>query len=272
MKQKKMAVISDMSGFGRCSITVSLPIISTFGIQCCPLPTAILSNHSGYPDFFFDDYTDRMETYMDMWSKLDLSFDGILTGFLGSRRQIDIVLEFIQRFKKNKTLLIVDPVMGDNGRLYSTYTEDLAKDMKRLCTQADIIMPNLTEACILADIPYQNHFTSKDYAVLCDKLENLGPKNIVLTGILTPFTVSNYIREPKKEDHILRRKLSGNPRAGTGDVFASIVAADQINGNPFISSVTKAADFIQTAIRRSEQLQIPPEDGVCFEEFLKTLR
>jgi pyridoxine kinase len=272
MHQKKIAVISDISGFGRCSVTVSLPIISAFGIQCCPLPTAVLSNHSGYPDFFFDDYTDRMEIYMDMWSKLGLTFDGILTGFLGSGKQIDIVLEFIRRFKTPDTMLIVDPVMGDNGRLYSTYTPELAKDMTRLCTQADIIMPNLTEACVLADMPYQEQFHSADYARLCDRLQALGPKNIVLTGLLTPSTVGNYIRESGQADHILRRRLSGQPRAGTGDVFASVVAADQVKGNSFAGSVAKAADFVQATIRRSEELQIPAEDGVCFEEFLTQLR
>ncbi len=272
MNQKKIAVISDISGFGRCSVTVSLPIISAFGIQCCPLPTAILSNHSGYPDFFFDDYTDRMEIYMDMWSKLGLAFDGILTGFLGSRKQIDIVLEFIRRFKGPETMLIVDPVMGDNGRLYSTYTQELARDMTRLCTQADIIMPNLTEACVLADMPYRENFRGKDYAALCDRLQALGPKNIVLTGLLTPSTIGNYIREPGQADHILRRGLSGKPRAGTGDVFASVVAADQVKGSPFSASVAKAADFVRATIRRSEERNIPPEDGVCFEEFLTKLR
>ncbi len=121
--QKKIAVINDIAGFGRCSISVSLPIISYLGIQCCPVPTSIFSNHTGYPHFFFDDYTDRMPEYIDNWKWLGLFFDGIATGFLGSAKQIQIVEEFIHEFAGEGTQIIIDPVMGDNGRLYSTYNE-----------------------------------------------------------------------------------------------------------------------------------------------------
>ena len=130
--QKKIAVINDISGFGRCSIAVSLPIISYLGVQCCPVPTSIFSNHTGYPHFFFDDYTDRMPAYIANWKKLGLTFEGITTGFLGSVRQIRIVKEFIREFSRENTLIIIDPVMGDNGRLYSTYTKELCEEMKQL--------------------------------------------------------------------------------------------------------------------------------------------
>ena len=149
----KIAVINDISGFGRCSIAVSLPIISMLKVQCCPLPTSIFSNHTGFPSFFFEDFTKNMEPYMEEWKKLDLKFNGISTGFLGSAEQIRIVQEFISEFKSKDTLVIVDPVMGDYGKTYSTYTEEMCQRMKQLACKADILTPNLTEACILTDTP-----------------------------------------------------------------------------------------------------------------------
>ena len=145
--QKKIAVINDFSGFGRCSIAVSLPIISALGIQCCPLPTAIFSNHTGFSSYFWTDFTPHMAEYADEWRKLDLRFDAITSGFLGSLRQIELVKDFFRRFKTPGTLTVVDPVMGDNGALYKTYTPEMAAGMRELVREADILTPNLTEAC-----------------------------------------------------------------------------------------------------------------------------
>ena len=151
--QKKIAVINDFSGFGRCSIAVALPVISTLKIQCCPLLTSIFSNHTGFESFFFDDYTDKMTPYINEWKKLDLRFNGISSGFLGSKRQIEIVTQFFKDFKTPETLIIVDPVMGDYGKPYPTYTLEMCNEMKNLIQYADIITPNLTELCILTDTP-----------------------------------------------------------------------------------------------------------------------
>ncbi|MBR5759060.1 MAG: hypothetical protein IKX88_10750, partial [Thermoguttaceae bacterium] len=137
-KQKKIAVINDFSGFGRCSIAVALPIISALKIQCCPLPTAIFSNHTGFDSFFFTDYTRHMNAYMDEWKKLDLRFDGILTGFLSSVEQIDHIKRFFDLFYDEKTIAVVDPVMGDSGKLYATYTIELAKSLSSLLPLADV--------------------------------------------------------------------------------------------------------------------------------------
>ncbi|MEG2857909.1 MAG: bifunctional hydroxymethylpyrimidine kinase/phosphomethylpyrimidine kinase, partial [Clostridia bacterium] len=150
----KCAVINDLSGFGRCSLTVTRPILSAMGIQTCPLPTAILSNHTGYDNFYFADFTQHMREYYSKWDELNLSFDAIYTGFLGNAQQIEIILDFIDKFKSEKTLLFVDPVMGDNGDIYATYDKNLCSEMRRLVARADIITPNLTEACILAGVPY----------------------------------------------------------------------------------------------------------------------
>lgn len=153
-RQNKIAVINDFSGFGRCSIAVSLPIISQLRIQCCAVPTSVFSNHTGFKEYFFEDYTHNMEKYISNWKKLDLRFKGILSGFLGSRKQIEIVQDFIRDFRTDDTKVIIDPVMGDNGKPYPTYTDDMCMAMKELVKYADILTPNLTEACILTDTPY----------------------------------------------------------------------------------------------------------------------
>ena len=144
--QKKIAVINDLSGFGRCSIAVALPLISHLGIQCCPLPTAIFSDHTGFESFYVKDFTDSMAPYMAEWKKLDLEFEGILTGFLGSARQIELVEQFLKEFTTQRTTVIVDPVMGDYGKLYATYTQELCQGIGRLVQYADILTPNVTEA------------------------------------------------------------------------------------------------------------------------------
>lgn len=147
--QKKIAVINDFSGFGRCSIAVALPILSVMKVQCCPLPTSIFSNHTGFPSYFFEDYTSRMVPYMQEWKKLDLHFNGICSGFLGSKEQIEIVKKFFKEFKTEETQIIVDPVMGDYGKPYPTYTEEMCGEMKKLVEFADILTPNVTEAACL---------------------------------------------------------------------------------------------------------------------------
>ena len=145
-RQNKIALINDMSGFGRCSIAVALPIISHMRIQCCPVPTSIFSNHTGFAEFFFEDYTPKMEEYISNWKKIDLRFSGILSGFLGSKEQIRIVEKFIQDFRTEDTVVIIDPVMGENGKPYPTYTEEMCQEMKQLVKYADVLTPNLTEA------------------------------------------------------------------------------------------------------------------------------
>ena len=136
--QKKIAVINDLSGFGRCSIAVSMPVISHMGIQVCPLPTSIFSNHTGFPEYFFDDYTEKMPSYIENWKKLGLRFRGITSGFLGSQRQIEIVRQFIEDFKDPDTKVLIDPVMGDNGKPYATYTKEMCQEMKQLAKYAEI--------------------------------------------------------------------------------------------------------------------------------------
>ena len=270
--QKKIAVINDFSGFGRCSIAVALPIISTLKIQCCPLPTSIFSNHTGFDSFFFDDYTDKMPLYINEWKKLGLQLDGITSGFLGSKKQIEIVTQFFKDFKTKENIIIVDPVMGDYGKIYATYTKEMCEEMKELVQYADIITPNITELCILTDTPYQEKWKISELEKMTEELAEKGPEKIVVTGIVQKEFIANFCYEKGKSPKILRCHRVGTQRSGTGDVFSSIIAADAVNQVPFDKSVKKASNFIKKCILKSIEMDIPVTDGVCFEELLQTLK
>lgn len=270
--QKKIAVINDFSGFGRCSIAVALPILSVMKVQCCPLPTSIFSNHTGFPSYFFEDYTSRMIPYMQEWKKLDLHFNGICSGFLGSKEQIEIVKKFFKEFKTEETQIIVDPVMGDYGKPYPTYTEEMCGEMKKLVEFADILTPNVTEACVLTDTPYKEKWKIEEIQNMAEKIHGMGPKKIAITGIVQGGFIANFCYEEGQQPKMLRTHKEGTQRSGTGDIFASIIAADAINGVPFYKSVKKASDFIKKCIIRSQELDIPLTDGVCFEEVLGKLK
>ncbi len=266
-KQKKIAVINDFSGFGRCSLTVSLPIISSFGIQCCCLPTAVFSNHTAYDSYFFDDYTDKMRRFSENWKKLELGFDGIYTGFLGSAAQADIVMEFIDEFKSGDTKLIVDPVMGDNGLLYSTCTEELRRELKRLAAAADIATPNVTELCFLTDTPYKERIPRADIKKMALELCRAGAGRVVVTGISDGDVISNLICSFDSCCYVSTLR-KGIERAGTGDVFSSVVAASVVCGKSLRDSVVAASRLIERAGALSDELEIPPENGICFERFM----
>ncbi len=267
-QQKKIAVINDFCGFGRCSLAVSLPIISAMKLQCCPLPTSIFSNHTGFESFFYTDYTDHMETYIGEWKKLDLHFNGILTGFLGSVEQTTIVKHFFEQFKKEGTIAVIDPVMGDYGKLYPTYSPMLAEQMSSLVSFADILTPNLTEACILTGTEYRADMSEEEITMLCERLSKMGPKKIVISGLERGEDLENFVFEAGKTPVIVKEQKVGPCRSGTGDVFSSVIAADAVNGVEFIRSVRHAASFIAKVLRRTMELDLPKTDGICFEEYL----
>ncbi|MCR5468227.1 MAG: pyridoxamine kinase [Lachnospiraceae bacterium] len=270
--QKKIALINDISGFGRCSVAVQQPVISMLKVQCCPIPTAIFSNHTGFKNFYNLDFTKHMESYIAMWKELDLRFNGICTGFLGSAKQIKIVSDFITDFKSGNTLVIVDPVMGDYGKPYPTYTREMCEHMSKLVEHADIVTPNLTEACILAKLPYKDHWTKKELLKLAEAVSALGPEKVVITGIPQKTFVCNYCYEKGLEPKILKTHRVGTSRSGTGDIFTAIIAADAVNGVDFQTSVKKASLFVKKCIMRSIELEIPLTDGVAFEEILYKLK
>ena len=267
-RQKKIALINDFSGFGRCSIAVEQPIISVMGVQCCPIPTAIFSNHTGFPSFFRVDYTPYIEQYAAEWKKLGLRFEGIATGFLGSEEQIGLVKRFLQEFRTEETTIVVDPVMGDYGRLYPSYSEELAARMHELVPCADILLPNLTEACILTGTPYRTDFTEAELDGICRALSADGPARIVISGITRGQNLGNYVWERGKEAFFVWAERIGEYRSGSGDVFCAVIAADAVNGVPFAESVKKAAAFISDAVRESCRMELPLTDGLAIENCL----
>lgn len=272
-QQKRIALVNDITGFGRCSITVELPLLSAMKIQACPLPTAILSVHTGFPNHFLDDYTTRMKPYIDSWEKNQLAFDGICTGFLGSAAQIEIVADFIKRFKGPQTKVMVDPVMGDYGRLYSSYTQEMCDDMRTLLTFADLVTPNLTEACQLLGVAYPENGQISDEALaeMALQLAQKGPKQVIITGLSDGEYIRNFIYEAGKST-VLKVKKIGGDRSGSGDAFAAIVAGSLINGEALEQAVTKAADFISRCLAYAVELDLPWNYGLPFEEYLRELK
>ena len=275
MRQKKIALINDFTGFGRCSVAVELPIISALKIQVCPLPTAILSVHTGFKNYFMDDYTDRMKNYIESWQKNNLEFDGVATGFLGSAEQIEIVGDFLK--KNSSALIMIDPVMGDHGKIYKSYTREMCRQMKKLLTFADLVTPNLTEACELLNLPYPagGIISDSDLAIMAANIaaKTRGGK-VVITGVTLDFddekNISNFIYDGGKIDVVTSQKLGGD-RSGTGDVFFAIVAASIMNGENLLSAVKKAADFVTKCIIHAEKLNLAWNHGLPFEEFLSEI-
>ncbi len=271
--QKKIALINDVTGFGRCSIAVMAPIVSAMKIQAVTVPTAILSTHTQFPIYYFDDYTPKMKDYIQTYKELNMEFDAISTGFLGSEEQVDIVIDFINHFKTDDNFVIVDPVMGDYGKLYKTYTPAMCDKMKKLVTYADIITPNLTEICTLLDMEYPHeNVTLEDLKLMCERLAQLGPKHIVVTGI--PFNktqIGNFIYNDEYDFRIVMVDRIGEDRSGTGDVITSVIAGMYMNGHSFYEAVKKAADFASKCIKYCEDNNVPNHWGLCFEMFMKDL-
>ena len=268
----KIAAVNGIVGFGKSSLAVTVPVISAMGIQCCPVPTALFSNHPGFQQFYKKDLTAELPDYLDYWKKLDLTFNGILSGFLSSLEQIDMVKRLITEFSTPDTKVIIDPVMGDHGRLYSVYTKEMCEAMKDLASYAHILTPNLTEACILADIPYHDgDWSDKELHGLLRKLNQYPAEQIVVSGITSEDFLVNLIYDEANGTTIQKQKIAGKERSGTGDVFAAIIASNAVHGIPFEESVTMASSFIREAIMFTEENNIPSTDGVYFEPLLGKL-
>ena len=253
--QKRVAAIHDLSGFGKCSLTVALPILSAAGIETSALPTAILSTHTGgISGYTYRDLTEDMRPVMKHWKSLDIKFDAIYTGFLGSFEQLDIVKEFFDAFRQEDNLILVDPVMGDNGELYTVFTREFAAGMRMLCQKADIIVPNLTEAALLLDEPYHpGPYTHAYIESLLRKLGALGPQKVVLTGVYfkeDELGAATYDRTTDTIDYVFTQKIPGYYH-GTGDVFASALLSALLNDFSLIDAAAIAVHFTTDSIRRT---------------------
>lgn len=272
IKPKKIAVINDMAGYGRCALTAAIPVISALKVQCCPVVTAVLSNHAGYPSCYYDDYTERMTPYIEEWKKQQFTFDGIMTGFLGSAKQVEIVTDFLRHFKADSTTLLVDPTLGDNGKTYRVCDQQLCEGMRELIQYANIITPNLTEACILTETPYQEKGWSKrKLSDLTYKLLMMGAGAVVLTGVVKGGLNLNVIHEKGKSPiYQTARHVEGSYH-GTGDIFAAVLGASVVRGTTLEESVRRAAAFTRKCIERTQELGAPEPEGLCLEECLPYL-
>ena len=278
--QKRVAAIHDLSGFGKCSLTVALPILSAAGIETSALPTAILSTHTGgISGYTYRDLTEDMRPVMKHWKSLDIKFDAIYTGFLGSFEQLDIVKEFFDAFRQEDNLILVDPVMGDNGELYTVFTREFAAGMRMLCQKADIIVPNLTEAALLLDEPYHpGPYTHAYIESLLRKLGALGPQKVVLTGVYfkeDELGAATYDRTTDTIDYVFTQKIPGYYH-GTGNVFASALLSALLNDFSLIDAAAIAVHFTTDSIRRTYKAKTDYRFGVNFEQsfpdFLKELK
>lgn len=267
-KQTSIALINDISGIGRCSITAALPILSTMKISCGIVPTAILSNQTEYDTYTMLDFTDHMQEYIHTWKKLDLHFDGIYTGFLGSKNQIRMILEMIDDFAFQH--IIVDPVMGDHGKLYPSYTNKMCDAMKKLVYKATIITPNVTELCILTENEYQPNLTIDNIKSMCQSLTGNTSQKIIVTGIEEKNKVGTAYYENGELATYFQDKILPM-RPGTGDVFASIIAGCVLKDIPLQQGIVKASDFVKTCLETSSRFDTPINAGVCFEEHLSQL-
>ena len=278
----RIAAIHDLSCMGRCALTVILPTLSVMGYQAIPIPTALLSTHTGgFTDLHFHDLTPDMEKISDHFSALGLSFRAIYTGFLGSSAQIRSVENIIERFGNTPDesgkppVILVDPVMGDDGELYSTYTEELMHGMKRLSRHAHILTPNLTEACFLTDTQFCDTKTiSEDRALafveeLLEKLKAVTNGLTVITGIpLCDGTVANVGRDDGGNGFCIRRTHTHPSYPGTGDLFASVLLGEYLRHADFPRAVNTAADFVGQVISESAKIPTPVRNGVALEAHL----
>ena len=267
---QRIAAIHDISGFGKCSLTVALPILSAAGIEVSVLPTAVLSTHTcGFTGFTYRDLTEDIQPITEHWKSLNISFDAIYTGFLGSFEQLDLVTKFFETFKTKDNLILVDPVMADNGELYSIFSPEFAAGMRKLCEKADIIVPNLTEAALLLGEPYQEGPYSPAYIeTILKALSTLGPKKVVLTGVFfnnEDLGAATYDAVSGEIDYEFEKRIPGYYH-GTGDVFGSALLAAIQNEFPLNEAAAIAVRFTASAIRKTAEAGTDIRFGVNFEQ------
>lgn len=274
---KVVAAIHDLSGFGRASLTAIIPILSTMGVQVCPVPTAILSTHTGeFENYSFVDLTDTMEDYINHWKSLNLQFDCIYSGFLGSVKQIRIVSDFVDFFGNKNNLTVIDPVMGDDGKLYSTMNEEMIINMKRLIGKADIITPNFTEAAFLLGKSICEEVEDKEVKKWLMELSDMGPKIVIITSV--PDSIQNkdtsVIAYDKKSGAFWKVSCRYIPAfyPGTGDAFTSVVIGSLLQGDSLPIALDRGVQFITQSIKASYGFDYPKRDGVLLERVLDNLK
>lgn len=274
---KRIVTIQDISCVGKCSMTIALPVISSMGIETSVLPTALLSTHTKFNNFHFCDLTEEMNPIMEHWKQIQISFDVIYIGYLGSTKQIQIVMDFIEMFKGEGTLVILDPVMGDHGKMYSGFEPDFSTQMKKLCKTADILLPNLTEAALLTESIYHEDADEKEQERIIQELMKLGCKNVILTGISSKSDSIGAVcctGANKTISRIEGEKINASFH-GTGDLFASVVTGGMANEMNLEQAVELAVNYVRETIKETvhtiEKDKTDSKYGVCFEKTIPYL-
>lgn len=292
---KKLALINDLCSVGRCSLSIQIPVVSTLGLTACPIPTAVLSNHTAFPHVSSTGLGEVMEERLETLSENDIHFDGILIGYLGDCTDLRAMEAYIEDEKKRNPALkvILDPAMADHGRLYRGMTEEHIEAMRALCRKADLICPNLTEAAFLADFDYAGLKETLDRCTsdatrgmvmhaLLSELHHLTNGQIIVTGVeayaetavdtaTTPEALINVVSEADGDLRFVEHARTGDARPGTGDLFSAIVASLCLRGEMLENATRRSADFVALCIRHSEEEQVPVVYGVQFEDILTAL-
>jgi pyridoxine kinase len=271
----RVAAIHDLSGYGRASLTVVIPILSNMGSQVCPLPTAVLSSHSGFPGFRVVDLTGNMEQMINHWKEMHLRFDAIYSGYLGSPLQVDIVKKFMRDFRNDDQLIVVDPVLGDNGRLYSAFGPDMVEEMRKLVVEAQIITPNLTEAAFLLGRDYNPAAGIEELKSWARDLADMGPEIVIITSV-------PEISQPQKTAVLAWNRIDQRMwkvscdylpanYPGTGDAFSSVIVGSLLQGDSLPIALDRAVHFISMGVRATFGYKHTPADGILLEKVLPSL-
>ncbi len=274
MKAKRVLAVHDLCSFGRCSLTAAIPVISAMGMQVCPLPTAFFSNNLTYGEFTFHDFTDKMTGFMDRWEKLGFAYDAVYSGFLASVEQIEVVRDAVKRFASHVgSLVVVDPAMGDDGKLYPVFGLEYVEAMRTLVKEATLITPNFTEACFLLNEPCDMTAPSEEkLRAMTEKLAALGAKQVVITSVPADDEIKVVSFDSATGEYAERT----TPRipfttCGTGDVFTSVVTGALLRGETLSAAAELAMRFISRVMEYTKDAGTDPREGVIVEPCLKEL-
>ena len=273
---KKVAAVHDLSGCGRVSLTVAIPILSSMGIQVCPLPTAVLSSHTQYPGFSFLDLTEQMSLFVNHWKQLGLQFDAIYSGYLGSPKQAAIVADLIGDFAGNGQLVVVDPVLGDNGKLYASLNDEMIEQMRVLIRKAVVITPNLTELFMLLGKPYKELVPLEELKECLVKLSENGPEIVIVTGVPEDQSAktTSVVAYDKRSKHFWKVSCLYFPAhyPGTGDTFTSVITGSLMQGDSLPIALDRAVQFILMGIRATFGYEYDNRNGILIERMLPVLQ
>jgi len=276
MQKHRVLAIHDLSGYSHTSLMAVIPIMSKLGISVCALPTAVLSSNTEHKGFKLVDLTNHLDSFLEHWAKLKLSFSAIYSGFLSSEQQVKIVIRAIELFKQPNQIIVIDPVMADDGELYSCFDRKIVNAMQELINYADVITPNLTEAALLLNMEYDFEISTHKLKLQCKLLSRLGPKYVVITGVPVLYDTSKiaviaYDRTIDRHYYIISECQPVN-YPGRGDIFTSVLTACLIKGMEFPNAVRKAVSFVSKATKITMEMHLPEQEGICLEKAISLLR